>query len=87
MTDWWYYIWIKPISLFILGGICTVASIILVWSETTFQITSVSLSIPGLMIQNIESPFIVEVIIFISLSDYIYGFYIIYVRMYIFYAL
>lgn len=61
MLDWWYYIWIKPISLYFIGTICAIASIILVWSETTFQINTVSLSIPGLMIQNIDSPFIVEV--------------------------
>ncbi|KAJ3093164.1 LMBR1 domain-containing protein 2 [Quaeritorhiza haematococci] len=54
---WVWYLWIKPISLRILSLICALATLVLVWSETTFNFTiaGVPLSIPALILQ---SPYI-----------------------------
>eukprot|EP00842_Homolaphlyctis_polyrhiza_P005125 jgi/Hompol1/5613/HPOL_004576-RA len=48
---WWWFVWIKPVSMRILCGICVIASVLIVWSESTFQISSVVLSIPQLILQ------------------------------------
>ncbi|KAL2915717.1 hypothetical protein HK105_204663 [Polyrhizophydium stewartii] len=48
---WWWFVWIKPVGMRLLSILCVVASILIVWSESTFQITSVQLSIPALMLR------------------------------------
>ena len=47
---WWWYTWIKPILMRTLCVICIIASVLIVWSESTFQFTSVELSIPQLLL-------------------------------------
>ncbi|KAJ3272180.1 LMBR1 domain-containing protein 2, partial [Blyttiomyces sp. JEL0837] len=49
---WWWYIYLQPICVRALSIICVVASLALVWSESTFQITSAPLSIPALLLKS-----------------------------------
>ncbi|KAI8929153.1 LMBR1-like membrane protein-domain-containing protein [Entophlyctis helioformis] len=48
---WWWLVWIKPIAMRALCVTCIVLSALVVWSESTFQITSVRLSIPSLFLE------------------------------------
>lgn len=52
---WWWYVKIKPISMKTLSVICAIASVLIVWSESTFQFYSISgvkLSIPQLFLSS-----------------------------------
>ncbi|KAJ3410939.1 LMBR1 domain-containing protein 2 [Chytridiales sp. JEL 0842] len=49
---WWWYIYIKPISIKTISILCIIASLVIVWSESTFQVTSVPLSIPRFMLKS-----------------------------------
>jgi hypothetical protein len=60
--DWWYYIWLKPCALKFFAIFLAVSSILLVWSESTFQLQQVRLSIPKLMIDGTNSSSTIEVI-------------------------
>ncbi|KAJ3298081.1 LMBR1 domain-containing protein 2 [Borealophlyctis nickersoniae] len=52
---WWWYVWIRPMGMRGLSIILLVASLAVVWSESTFQVESVTLSVPRLLLQ---SPYI-----------------------------
>lgn len=90
-TDWWYYVWIKPCLLKAASLLFIVASLILVWSESTFQISSITLSIPRLMIKDLKSYFTVEAWFIITkdsdLVDDFYGLHSLHVYLHIFHAL
>ncbi|KAJ3024633.1 UNVERIFIED_CONTAM: LMBR1 domain-containing protein 2 [Siphonaria sp. JEL0065] len=49
---WVWYIWLRPIIIRLFSIIFILASIALIWSESTFQITALPLSIPALLIKN-----------------------------------
>ncbi|KAJ3035270.1 LMBR1 domain-containing protein 2, partial [Rhizophlyctis rosea] len=49
---WWWYTWIRPISLRALSVLLTLASLTLIWSESTFQIERPILSVPALILSN-----------------------------------
>ncbi|ORY40735.1 LMBR1-domain-containing protein [Rhizoclosmatium globosum] len=49
---WFWYVWIKPILIRVFSVIFILASIALIWSESTFQITALPLSIPALLLKN-----------------------------------
>ncbi|KAI9347601.1 LMBR1-like membrane protein-domain-containing protein [Obelidium mucronatum] len=49
---WVWYIWLKPILIRFFSIIFILASIALIWSESTFQITALPLSIPALLLKN-----------------------------------
>ncbi|KAJ3112694.1 LMBR1 domain-containing protein 2 [Phlyctochytrium bullatum] len=48
---WWWYIWLKPMGMKVLSVICIIASAALIWSESTFQVKSIPLSIPALIMR------------------------------------
>ncbi|KAH9276402.1 hypothetical protein BASA83_001095 [Batrachochytrium salamandrivorans] len=48
---WWWYVWIKPVAMRSLSVMCVIASFLIIWSESTFQITSVKMSIPALIVE------------------------------------
>ncbi|KAJ3154904.1 LMBR1 domain-containing protein 2 [Irineochytrium annulatum] len=47
---WWWYVWIRPYGMKIVSVLCIIASVALVWSESTFQIKSAAISIPALIL-------------------------------------
>ncbi|KAJ3321375.1 LMBR1 domain-containing protein 2 [Boothiomyces sp. JEL0866] len=48
---WWWYVWIQPVSQKVLSVFCLVGTILILWSESTFQFSSVvRLSIPALFL-------------------------------------
>ncbi|KAJ3106824.1 LMBR1 domain-containing protein 2 [Phlyctochytrium planicorne] len=59
---WWWYVWVKPIGMRTLSVICILASVAIIWSESTFQFESVTLSIPALIMNNHLSFLAVELI-------------------------
>ncbi|KAI9362506.1 LMBR1-like membrane protein-domain-containing protein [Zopfochytrium polystomum] len=48
---WWWYIYLRPLTLRSASILCALASLALVWSESTFQVTSVPLSVPAWMLK------------------------------------
>ncbi|KAJ8329652.1 hypothetical protein QVD99_003940 [Batrachochytrium dendrobatidis] len=48
---WWWFVWIRPIAMRSLSVMCVIASLLVIWSESTFQFTSVTLSIPALIVE------------------------------------
>ena len=64
---WYFYVWIQPILLKCSAVFLAIASILLVWSESTFQITAVHLSIPKLMIDSTNSSSTIEVLMIVKL--------------------
>ncbi|TPX61256.1 hypothetical protein SpCBS45565_g07299 [Spizellomyces sp. 'palustris'] len=52
---WWYYVWIRPLVLRFLSIIAVAASLAVIWSESTFQVESVTLSVPAVIL---KSPYI-----------------------------
>ncbi|KAJ3380397.1 LMBR1 domain-containing protein 2 [Entophlyctis sp. JEL0112] len=49
---WFWYVWIKPILIRAFAVVLILASVALVWSESTFQVQGMTLSIPALLLQN-----------------------------------
>ncbi|KAJ3065069.1 LMBR1 domain-containing protein 2 [Podochytrium sp. JEL0797] len=49
---WIWYIWLKPILILAFSVLFMIASVALIWSESTFQITDLPLSIPALLLKN-----------------------------------
>ncbi|KAI9339193.1 LMBR1-like membrane protein-domain-containing protein [Zopfochytrium polystomum] len=49
---WWWYIHVRPVVFRVLSVICGIASVALVWSESTFQVTSVPLSVPAWILKS-----------------------------------
>ncbi|KAJ3302926.1 LMBR1 domain-containing protein 2 [Kappamyces sp. JEL0829] len=43
---WWWYCVVQPIAMKALGVLCMLFTVLIVWSESTFQFSSVRLSIP-----------------------------------------
>ncbi|KAJ3213392.1 LMBR1 domain-containing protein 2 [Dinochytrium kinnereticum] len=66
---WWWYIWIKPITMRALSVICILSSAALIWSESTFQVTNFTLSIPALILKHKLAFVAVE---FISITFLLY---------------
>ncbi|KAJ3037907.1 LMBR1 domain-containing protein 2 [Rhizophlyctis rosea] len=49
---WWWYSWIRPITLRFFSILFMLGSLALIWSESTFQVDSPVLSVPALILQN-----------------------------------
>ena len=49
--------WIQPILMKCLGILCLVLSILIIWSESTFQFSSVKLSIPAFILDSQNSSY------------------------------
>eukprot|EP00041_Stephanoeca_diplocostata_P033873 m.1130343 g.1130343 ORF g.1130343 m.1130343 type:complete len:710 (-) comp24422_c0_seq2:993-3122(-) len=67
---WWWEVRIRPILWYILSGICTIMSIILLWSEISFSKTDPTLSIYALMVihaGNAEHYINLEFLVFVTL--------------------
>jgi hypothetical protein len=59
---WWWFCRIEPISMKTLAVLTALCSIMVVWSESTFQIASVHISIPSLILSPSTSTFIMEIL-------------------------
>ncbi|TPX57579.1 hypothetical protein PhCBS80983_g03752 [Powellomyces hirtus] len=49
---WYWYVWIKPNLLRMLSVIGALASLAVIWSESTFQVQSITLSVPAAILQS-----------------------------------
>ncbi|KAJ3231572.1 LMBR1 domain-containing protein 2 [Chytriomyces hyalinus] len=49
---WLWYLWIRPALIYLFSVVFILASVALIWSESTFGIKSVPLSIPALLLKN-----------------------------------
>ncbi|KAJ3247195.1 LMBR1 domain-containing protein 2 [Chytriomyces hyalinus] len=49
---WLWYLWIRPALIYVFSVVFILASVALIWSESTFGIKSVPLSIPALLLKN-----------------------------------
>jgi hypothetical protein len=61
---WWWYCRLQPIALKFLSIICAIASIMIIWSESTFQFTGARLSFPAMILDPNTSTFIMELLAF-----------------------
>lgn len=59
---WWWYIYIQPISMKLLGVFSLVLSVLIIWSESTFQFSNVQLSIPAHILSENSSYFTIEIL-------------------------
>ncbi|KAJ2995915.1 LMBR1 domain-containing protein 2 [Globomyces sp. JEL0801] len=62
---WWWLIKVQPIAMKVLSVVCGICSVLVIWSESTFQITGVTMSIPGLILKpDALSYFNIELLVF-----------------------
>ncbi|KAI8916338.1 LMBR1-like membrane protein-domain-containing protein [Gorgonomyces haynaldii] len=64
-ASWWFFVWIQPISMRVISVLCAVASVLIVWSESTFQITGARLSIPSIFFNSDPSYTSIELFTFV----------------------
>ncbi|KAI9025976.1 LMBR1-like membrane protein-domain-containing protein [Phycomyces nitens] len=50
-TEWFWVVWIRPFVYRILAGICTFASVSILWSELTFNVKTPVISIVGILLE------------------------------------
>ena len=43
---WWWYVKIRPIAMKVGSVFCIICTVLVIWSESTFQITSLPLAVP-----------------------------------------
>ncbi|TPX42249.1 hypothetical protein SeMB42_g05216 [Synchytrium endobioticum] len=55
--DWVWLVWLKPLAVRGLSIVCALASLAIIWSESTFQVESPRLSIPALLLFNPDIPY------------------------------
>ncbi|KAJ3010590.1 hypothetical protein HKX48_007319 [Thoreauomyces humboldtii] len=49
---WWWYVWIRPGVLRGISIVAMIASLAVIWSESTFQVENVTLSVPAAILQS-----------------------------------